>query len=397
MLTPTGTVELARSTGKFGWQKLKVALDSSPLKGAGRVEDTWNLIGRAMKRVVVCVAKAKGVAVETVIEEAGLAALDGSSVKAALDADWDTPEGRQEALKSLLDQVDRLHAWVEKNAAEVAEKPPLSTALEVLAKVIDQDIEPDPEGGGGHQIRDGVAKDRMPSLGDPDVRHGRKSSSKKFVGYKRHTSCLVGTSLIVAAVARPANEPEHEATATLLEDTRRHGKPETLYFDRGYLGSEAIVDFEAGGGTIVCKPWTSSNKGYFPKSKFEIDLKQNTVTCPAGNTAPIDQAKRAIAHFAGHVCGPCPMREQCTSSEGGRVVSIHKDEALHQKLRARKATPEGRAELRERVAVEHSLARISQIQGPTARYKGTRKNTLDLRRCAAVANLQAVARLKAAA
>src|SRR5687768_10932988 len=40
------TVELAKKSGDFGWQKLRVALDSSPLHGAGRVEDTWNLIGQ---------------------------------------------------------------------------------------------------------------------------------------------------------------------------------------------------------------------------------------------------------------------------------------------------------------------------------------------------------------
>ena len=43
------TVELAKQHGGFGWQMLKAALDSSPLLGAGRVEDTWNLIGRAMR------------------------------------------------------------------------------------------------------------------------------------------------------------------------------------------------------------------------------------------------------------------------------------------------------------------------------------------------------------
>ena len=32
------TVELAKQTKKFGWKQLRVALDSSPLEGAGRVE-----------------------------------------------------------------------------------------------------------------------------------------------------------------------------------------------------------------------------------------------------------------------------------------------------------------------------------------------------------------------
>lgn len=52
------TVALAKRTGRFGWQKLQAALDSSPLRGAGRIEDTWNLIGRAMRAVVTCAAKA---------------------------------------------------------------------------------------------------------------------------------------------------------------------------------------------------------------------------------------------------------------------------------------------------------------------------------------------------
>ena len=47
--------------------------------------------------------------------------------------------------------------------------------------------------------------------------------------------------------------------------------------------------------------------------------------------------------------------------------------------------------------LEHSLARVQQIQGPRARYKGLRKNTLDARRIAAVINLQRVARLPVAA
>jgi hypothetical protein len=391
------TVELARKSGKFGWQKLKVALDSAPLLGAGRVEDTWNLIGRALRRVVDCVAKVTGVEAKQVMEQAGLDVLGGSSIKAALDADWDTPEGRQEALDVLLDQVEALHAWVEKHAKEEAKAPPLSSALGDLASVLEQDLEPDPRGGGRRRIRDGVARDRMPSLGDREMRHGRKSSSKKFVGYKRHVSRLVGADVILAATARPANQPEHEAVGALLADTRRHGQPDTLLFDRGYLSSDEIADFHNGGGKVVCKPWAPANGGRFTKDAFTIDLDRGTVTCPAGNEASIEPNKRATAHFPRHVCGGCTLRDRCTTREEGRVVTLHPHERLHQQLRHRKKTDEGRAELRERVAVEHGLATISRIQGPRARYKGERKNTFDLRRCAAIANLQAVARMRAAA
>jgi len=63
------TIELAKRTGKFGWKKLRVALDSSPLEGAGRVEDTWNLIGRAMSKVVNAVSLALGVESAQVIDQ----------------------------------------------------------------------------------------------------------------------------------------------------------------------------------------------------------------------------------------------------------------------------------------------------------------------------------------
>ncbi len=44
------TVELAARTKGFGTRALRAALDSSPLWGAGRVEDTFNLMGHQRKR-----------------------------------------------------------------------------------------------------------------------------------------------------------------------------------------------------------------------------------------------------------------------------------------------------------------------------------------------------------
>jgi hypothetical protein len=175
------TVRLAKETGKFGWQHLKFALDSSPLLGAGRVEDTWNLIGRAVSTVVDCAAKCLGVPRDRILKEARLTLLSGSSLKASLDIDWDNEEQKSAALKRLLGEVEAIQCWVARRGADEAKKPPLQEALRALARVVAQDIEPDPEGG-GPTIKRGVAKDRMPSLGDKQMRHGRKSKSKLFNG-----------------------------------------------------------------------------------------------------------------------------------------------------------------------------------------------------------------------
>lgn len=46
------TIELAAQVGAFGSRQLRAALDSSPLWGAGRVEDTYNLLSHALlKRI----------------------------------------------------------------------------------------------------------------------------------------------------------------------------------------------------------------------------------------------------------------------------------------------------------------------------------------------------------
>src|SRR2546430_10852930 len=44
------TIEIASQSQAFGPRALRAALDSSPLWGAGRVEDTYNLVGHALKK-----------------------------------------------------------------------------------------------------------------------------------------------------------------------------------------------------------------------------------------------------------------------------------------------------------------------------------------------------------
>ena len=389
------TVALAKQTGRFGWQALRAALDSSPLLGAGRVEDTWNLLGRALRTVVTCAATTLNVPREQVLREAGVTLLGASSLKAALDIDWGDPGAQAAALARLLGEVDRLEQWVAEHVPVVA-APPVQAALVALHRVLTQDLEPDPTTG-QRRIRRGVAAERMPSLGDPEMRHGRKTRTRPFTGYKRHVMKLLDADLIVGAVVRPANEPEHLALPLLTPDVTQHGPLTEVWMDRGYLGSPHVGTLHADGVAIRAKAWTSPNGGRFPKQVFAIELAAARVVCPAQQTVPIPQGATTV-HFPATVCQPCLLRAACTTATGrGRSVAIHAQEALLQTLRADQQTPDGRARLRQRTTVEHSLARVGQIQGPRARYKGTRKNTLDVRRIAAVTNLQRLARLPQAA
>src|SRR5580700_2479012 len=100
------TVELAAATGGFGARALRAALDSSPLWGAGRVEDTINLMGHALRKAlgVIAVLQGRGQAegIAALAAQAGAPMLAASSLKAALDRDWDDPAARGEALAAEL-------------------------------------------------------------------------------------------------------------------------------------------------------------------------------------------------------------------------------------------------------------------------------------------------------
>ena len=179
-------------------------------------------------------------------------------------------------------------------------------------------------------------------------------------------------------------------------EVERFGAVEELHLDRAYLSSNWTRESFHAGKRILAKPWPCRNRNLFPKTAFIIDLSGGTVRCPEGATAPI---KNGTARFAHCDCGPCASRSQCTraATGRGRSVSIHPDEAMLIQLRRLKATPDGRQQLRRRTAVEHTLAHVCRRQGPRARYRGVRMNTLDLRRTCAVENLHRLDLLERAA
>jgi DDE family transposase/transposase-like protein DUF772 len=395
------TVELARTTQGFDWKKLpktlRVGMDSSPLEGAGRVEDTINLLGHAARKVVECVAHLIEWTPAQVCQAAGIPLLLASSVKTGLDVEWSDPEQKAGAVRTLTKQLEALDAWIKRRLPEEMKQPPLKEPLAVLQQIIDQDLEPDP--GGGSRVRRGVAEDRRVSIEDGEMRHGRKSKSKRFNGYKRHLAADLDTDLILSCAITPANRPEEEAASELRADIERQSLTiDELFIDRGYINSPVVNDTLGIGGDVVCKPWVARNANgkAFTKAAFRLNMREMTITCPAGEVEKIRPGM--VVEFNPDACAQCPLRAQCTmAAQGsGRTVSIAADEKLQQRLRKQIATSAGRKRLRKRVGIEHRLAHISQRQGRRARYRGVRRNLFDLRRAAALQNLETIQRKMAA-
>jgi transposase len=302
-----------------------------------------------------------------------------------LDENWEEPGARDRALGVVLDVLERVEALVG------AESEVGSAALESLAaarQVRDQDVVSDAQGR--PTLRQGVAPDRRISIEDPEMRHGRKTRSLRVDGYKRHILKDLDSGLVRAVGVTLANAPEASVADQIEADlAEQEVELRELHIDLAYLSS-SLVQERSPELEVFCKAFPVRNGPRFSKVEFQLDWERQEMRCPNDVVLPFTPG--AKVQFPAEVCGSCPLRQQCTTSRQGRSVQVHPDERLLVELRARQQTSEGRARLRERVGVEHSLAHVGRWQGRRARYRGQRKNLHDLRRAAVVHNLHVIAR-----
>ena len=385
---------MSKAEGQALTKAVRVAIDSRPLVGAGRVEDTINLLGHAARNIVQLVSKILDRDAADICRKAGIPLLLAPSMKAGLDIDWSDAKQKATAVEIVERQVSSLHKWVERNLDEY-ETQPLRRFIEAITTVREQDLEVSADGR--MSIREGVAPERRISIEDAEMRHGRKSRSKRFDGYKEHIARDLDVPAIVACAVTPANRPEEEGARPIADDIERQGFTlQQAHVDRAYVNSPVMGEIVGRGGSVFAKPWAlrPARPGLFSKADFRIDLRTNTITCPAGEVESFEPGGDTV-HFDPEVCGACTLRAGCTqaASGKGRSVSIAADEAQQKKFRKLQTSTSGRATLRARVAVEHSLAHIAARKGAKARYLGVRKNLFDLRRASAIQNLEALHRL----
>ena len=387
------TAEIAELTGEYSKRHLpkdlRIGFDSKPLKGAGRVEDTINLLAHAARNVVKCAASALECEVDEICKLAGIELLLAPSVKAGLDLEWHEPAQKEQAIKTLHKQIQSLESWLESTLGGKLSRPLMKEKMDTLHQITEQDLEPDPDDAGGVKITEGVAKDRRISIEDGEMRHGRKSKTKLINGYKVHVANDLDQKVILACAVTPANQAEADAAAVLKEDIEAQGKEiNELNIDNGYLSSPVVVELIQQGKKVICRPRKVNNGPFYSKHDFNINLETMKITCPGGAEKEFNLGK--VVKFPRKTCFLCRCRSECTKAnlKSGRSVSIAKDEKLQQDLRAKSKTPEGRETLRKRTGVEHVLSHVGRRQGNRARYRGARKNLFDTRRCAAIFNLE---------
>ena len=224
------------------------------------------------------------------------------------------------------------------------------------------------------------------------MRHGRKSASKRFDGHKADVAVDIEIEIIVAVDVLPGDAGDAvNALAQVLQAEANTGlSVEETTGDCAYGGGSTRNEFEEAKRTLHAKvPKSASRNGMFPKTSFQIDLENGSVTCPQGHVVTkSNKVELGMMYRFGKMCRDCPLRLQCTLSKTGRSVLVLTHEALVKRAREFQATAEGREILRRRVKVEHRLARLGQLGIGQARYCGRLKTRFQLSMLAAIANFR---------
>jgi transposase len=196
-----------------------------------------------------------------VAQEAGAAVVCATSLKAALDRDWDQVGQREEALGLVLDVLQVVESWVQTLQQEEAHlaQPALAIAKQVKA----QDVEVDEKGKAS--LIKGVAKERRISVEDGQMRHGRKSRSVRVDGDIRHVLHDLDSGLIRAVGLTPANAPEASVTEAISADLERQQVVlKELHIDRAYLSSHLVRE-RSDDLQVYCKAWPVRQGPHFHK------------------------------------------------------------------------------------------------------------------------------------
>jgi hypothetical protein len=361
------TVALAEKTGGFGARQLRAVLDS-PLFGAGRVEDTLNLLGHALRKAVGLAAQALGTAAAAVVTAAGLTLGGYRRLTAALERDGGASSAR--ALGLVLEEGARWQHWLAQQHTLAVQQPPLKEVMETITPLRTQDTEPEPEGApGGRRITQPVTPDRRISIEERARRHGRPSSAKTFQSFQEHCAGELDRTVIREVVVRPANAPEPAAVERLAPTLEQAPGLLQLDIDWGSLASPRLAPWAEQGVYRIARPWPQGGP-LCTKPEFTLDFAGLPVPWPGGQTVPMIRGK--VAQFPAAACDACALRAQCTTATcgHGRNLSIRADDLLQQTLRAKMQPQRGRAALRKRTAVEHTMAQQLAHQGRRARYQG---------------------------
>ena len=444
------SLEVARSAGLVGRKRV---LDSTPLYDAVATQDTVTLIRSAIRGLLRAADEKLAGELRQVLRREDEYATAGKPA-----CDWDDKVAREALVDALA--RDANSALLVLDGRELSAE--VKVAAELLATVVGQDLEQtetgsfriarrvapdrvistvDPETRHGHKTAArGFDGYKGHVAVDPDseiitateVTGGNVGDASAAMALLAEVlpPAETGASPPQTAPAEPATEspPQAQELAALALGAQQSGAgavpneqfgasearvepgpstgiaaeaalPVEVFGDAAYGTGELLAQLEGRANPVLKVQAAVAPNGIFPKDRFQVDLDNRTVTCPAGQRAAIRPRNDGggIASFSA-LCAACPMRAQCTTSADGRNVNIHPQEKLLSGERARQKDPAWKQRYKAtRPKVERKLGHLMRRRhgGRRARMRGRLRVAQDFAMLAAATNFARLAVLRA--
>ena len=269
---------------------------------------------------------------------------------------------------------------------------------DMLRRILQENLEKDEAGEQQEKLLKEKPRNRIVSPIDPDARCGRKSPTKKFIGYKANVAETVESRFITNIVAMPGNHNDGKTAVETVTGQKKLGLvPEKVIGDTAYgegLIRQQLKEYGSEMVAPLCTIRSPHAAAVFPKSMFKYNDKKQTLTCPQGVSTResfLDhQTGTKIFHFPRSKCNRCPVQSKCTkASEGRRTVSISTVNKELREAEIYNQTDQFKEDMKLRPPIEGKLSELTRYHGlRRARYRGLNKVGLQFYFTAAAVNIK---------
>jgi hypothetical protein len=385
------TLKLARELGLLDGPMEQI-VDSTPMLGAAATQDTVRLVRFGVKKLIDAVSAIDPDAGELLV--AGLE-FDYAKPGEKPDCQWRLKSERERMLTRVAQDAQRAISAVGQTDGLLDDEP-VKKAYELLVELIGQDFDVDDDEV--PRLHRGTRPGRIISTIDPEMQHGRKSSSQRFDGFKL-SAAVSNTSepLIMAVHVAPGGEADGPQAKHLIDAQAGERRPGRILGDTAYGNGPVRKELaDRNVDVLAAVPEGELVEGRVGKRDFIIDPAAGTVACPAGHTARITTSKKGVrtARISRKLCRACPVKEQCCPGRESRQIALSEHEELIVAARQALNDPDTAKHLRHtRPRIERLLGLLAcQYGARKSRYIGTKKATLQASWAAALVNLNPIGR-----
>lgn len=389
--------DVARDGGRW-------VMDSTPMWCFGAVRDTVRLLGDGLCSLAMQWAQATRTSLGAVAVAWNAPFLLEKSTKGAFRIDWSNAQARSSVVTQLAElvvkAVELIRSAVNSDTVRRAFRKRLLRSCRHLLRVVEQDLEVEPDGR--LVIAQRVAADRLISLTDPQARHGRKTKSQTFEGFKIHLLGDALSGLILSVAVTSGNMHDGEPAHRLLRRAKDlRADLQRVLADTAYGGARLrhIAQRHLGVTLVAPPPPVEDRSLKIRKADFTVDFERSTVTCP-NNVTTDDLGWTWSSEHDTHVptfvwpkaaCDQCPLSASCRGDRNMRRLVLHPYEQELRRARETWTDTATRREYRTRSQGERLVNEVVRRGGRRARAFGLQAAQLQAHAIAMACNLRLLA------